>query len=412
MPWCPFIFKLAFRMDAVVKSFVDQVENLRVELLLSTSDEQQVTALVHILNKIAELFEITKDSHLSEEAKEELKSLSKARSEYMVKMNKILEPEVRKEDRPSKRLKSSLEEEDELRSRVKSDTYIAQPNVRMNSIAGLDDAKAMLQEAVILPHVLPNYFSSKIREPWKGVLLYGPPGTGKSTIAKAVATECGCSFFYATPSTFSSKWVGEAEKCLKHVFEIAQENSPAVIFFDEIDALASMRGSQNETEGSRKIKTELLLRLDDIQKSTSKITVLAATNFPWQLDAAFLRRFEQRVLISLPKVDVIEKMLKLKLSDVKVSPSLDYQKIATLLEGFSGSDINNLCKSAATENMRRRTQGLSLEEIKKLDHELVNAPVTEDDFRAALLRIKKSVSPANLQRYNQWNSEHGSLAQS
>ena len=89
MPWCPFIFKLAFRMDAVVKSFVDQVENLRVELLLSTSDEQQVTALVHILNKIAELFEITKDSHLSEEAKEELKSLSKARSEYMVKMNKI-----------------------------------------------------------------------------------------------------------------------------------------------------------------------------------------------------------------------------------------------------------------------------------------------------------------------------------
>lgn len=385
-----------------------KVNELSDKIVLSMDEEEQVSLLVKILNEIAGVFELAEGMNVSPESQRKLNLLKKGRGEYMEKLKALLAPEVslNVDEAPPKRAK--LNEDSDLKCRLKQDTLTQTPGVSLEDIAGLKEAKSILKEAVILPHLLPNYFSSKIREPWKGVLLFGPPGTGKSTIARAVATECNCAFFNASPSTFSSKWVGEAEKSIRYLFELAEENSPAVIFFDEIDAVASKRGSPNESETSRKVKTELLIRLDEIQKRSLKVTVLAATNFPWQLDAAFLRRLEQRVYIPLPNAEVIEEMVRIKFRDLTVSKSLNYKEIAEKMVGFSGSDINNFSRMAATENMRKVTKGLSLDAIKKLDERLATTPVTMEDCQIALSKIKKTVTSKELDAYNLWNKEQGS----
>merc|ERR1712070_1045681 len=128
------------------------------------------------------------------------------------------------------------------------------PNVKWSDVAGLDLAKDALKEAVILPVKFPQFFTGK-RQPWKGILLYGPPGTGKSYLAKAVATEANSTFFSVSSSDLVSKWMGESERLVKQLFNLARENRPSIIFIDEIDALCGPRG-EGESEASRRIKTE------------------------------------------------------------------------------------------------------------------------------------------------------------
>ncbi|XP_058822667.1 katanin p60 ATPase-containing subunit A-like 1 isoform X2 [Topomyia yanbarensis] len=304
---------------------------------------------------------------------------------------------------------SSLGYESHLVDTLEKDMLQKNPNVQWNDVAGLNEAKSILQEAVVLPVILPDFFRG-IRRPWKGVLMVGPPGTGKTMLAKAVATECGTTFFNVSSSTLTSKYRGESEKLVRLLFEMARFYAPSTIFIDEIDSLCACRGSDSEHEASRRFKAELLIQMDGLNASSDEkiIMVLAATNHPWDIDEAFRRRFEKRVYIGLPNDNTRKALTELCLKGVNVSPDLDMEGISEQLRGYTGSDIANVCRDAAMMAMRRHINGLSPSEIKMIRREEVDLPVTAQDFQDAMVKTRKSVSANDVTRYETWMDEYGS----
>ena len=183
------------------------------------------------------------------------------------------------------------------------------PNVKWTDISGLETAKDLLQEAVILPIKFPNFFNG-IRKPWKGILLYGPPGTGKTLLAKACATECEATFFSISAADLTSKWVGESEKLIKALFLMARATKPSIIFIDEVDSLVGNRENSNASESSSRMKTQFLIEMQGVGHDDRGILVLGATNLPWSLDQAIRRRFEKRIYIALPDTESRKKMFE------------------------------------------------------------------------------------------------------
>uniref|UniRef100_A0A2M4BIM6 Katanin p60 ATPase-containing subunit A1 n=1 Tax=Anopheles marajoara TaxID=58244 RepID=A0A2M4BIM6_9DIPT len=283
------------------------------------------------------------------------------------------------------------------------------PNIHWDDIADLHEAKRLLEEAVVLPMWMPDYFKG-IRRPWKGVLMVGPPGTGKTMLAKAVATECGTTFFNVSSSTLTSKYRGESEKLVRLLFEMARFYAPSTIFIDEIDSLCSRRGSESEHEASRRVKSELLVQMDGVSndEATKIVMVLAATNFPWDIDEALRRRLEKRIYIPLPNSEGREALLKINLREVKVDESVDMRDIADRLDGYSGADITNVCRDASMMSMRRKIAGLKPEQIRQLAKEELDLPVSKQDFKEAIAKCNKSVSKDDLAKYQQWMKEFGS----
>lgn len=214
-------------------------------------------------------------------------------------INKPKEPEIESHDefyenRLLKPLPDYSGDYKELATTIHRDICMANPGVYFKDIIGLNEVKRLLKEAVLMPMKYPHLFTGLL-EPWKGILLFGPPGTGKTMLAKAVATECRTTFFNISASSIVSKWRGDSEKLIRVLFEIARHYEPSTIFIDEIDSIMSQRDA-GEHEGSRRMKTELLIQLDGLVKNKEKIFLLAASNLPWDLDMALLRRLEKRVI--------------------------------------------------------------------------------------------------------------------
>ncbi|CAH3141851.1 unnamed protein product [Porites lobata] len=243
-----------------------------------------------------------------------------------------------------------------LRGQLNSAIVVEKPNVQWSDVAGLESAKEALKEAVILPIKFPHLFTGK-RKPWSGILLYGPPGTGKSYLAKAVATEANNSTFISVSSSdLVSKWLGESERLVKQLFEMARENKPAIIFIDEVDSLCGSR-SENESESARRIKTEFLVQMQGVGVDNKDVLVLGATNIPWTLDSAIRRRFEKRIYIPLPEASARVKMFELHMGNLKHNiHTTQFRELAEKTDGYSGADISIVVRDAMMQPVRKVQQ--------------------------------------------------------
>ena len=192
--------------------------------------------------------------------------------------------------------------DNEFEKRIRPEVIPASEiNVTFEDIGALEEIKRSLQELVMLPLRRPDLFKGGILKPCRGILLFGPPGTGKTMLAKAIAREAGASFINASMSTITSKWFGEDEKNVRALFSLAAKVSPTIIFVDEVDSMLGQRSRAGEHEAMRKIKNEFMTHWDGLMtKSGERILVLAATNRPFDLDEAIIRRFERRYLLLLP----------------------------------------------------------------------------------------------------------------
>ncbi|WOL02821.1 protein SUPPRESSOR OF K(+) TRANSPORT GROWTH DEFECT 1 [Canna indica] len=319
-----------------------------------------------------------------------------------------------------------------LRAGLTSAIITEKPNVKWNDVAGLESAKQALQEAVILPVKFPQFFTGK-RRPWRAFLLYGPPGTGKSYLAKAVATEAESTFFSISSSDLVSKWMGESEKLVSNLFQMARENAPSIIFIDEIDSLCGQRGEGNESEASRRIKTELLVQMQGVGNNDQKVLVLAATNTPYALDQAIRRRFDKRIYIPLPDLKARQHMFKVHLGDTPHNlAESDFENLARRTEGFSGSDIAVCVKDVLFEPVRKvqdamhfykSSEGMwfpcgprhpgaiqtTLQDLaaKGLAAKILPPPITRTDFDKVIARQRPTVSKADLELHERFTKEFG-----
>ena len=303
---------------------------------------------------------------------------------------------------------------------ITRDIYTSNPDVRFKDISGCDEAKRLLKEAVVMPVKYPQFFHGLLR-PWRGILLYGPPGTGKTMLAKAVATECGTTFFNISASSVVSKWRGDSEKLVRVLFELARHHAPSTVFMDELDAVMSARdgggsgGSSSgggDHESSRRLKTELLVQMDGLNRDEGELVfLLAATNLPWELDPAMLRRLEKRILVGLPGEDARRRMMSRYLEPHDVAADVDLAALAAKTDGYSGADVMLLCKEGAMRPLRRLMDRLNddLEPAGFGADEVTVGEITGDDIVGALSATRPTQTEAHAKRYVEWTNSFGAV---
>mmetsp|Transcript_11063 Transcript_11063/g.27842 ORF Transcript_11063/g.27842 Transcript_11063/m.27842 type:complete len:506 (+) Transcript_11063:267-1784(+) len=292
-----------------------------------------------------------------------------------------------------------------LAAMLEKDVLDGSPGVTWQDIAGLEDAKRVLEEAVVWPLWSPEMFVG-IRRPPKGVLLFGPPGTGKTLLAKAVATECKTTFFNVSSSTLASKYRGESERMVRILFDLARHHAPSTIFIDEVDSLMSARGGEGEHEASRRMKTELLIQMDGLAKTDDLVFVLAATNLPWELDVAMMRRLEKRILVPLPTTEARRKMFEKLLTGR--GAGLDFSRLASATEGYSGADVAQVAKEAAMRPLRRLMSQLEAGGAQRSGVEAKLGDISAEDIDGAL-RVTSSTASADSEKYDKFNKQFGQV---
>ncbi|KYH42468.1 MAG: AAA family ATPase, CDC48 subfamily [Candidatus Bathyarchaeota archaeon B63] len=254
------------------------------------------------------------------------------------------------------------------------------PTVHWDDIGDLEEAKQELIESVEWPLKNPDVFKRMGIKPPRGILLFGPPGCGKTLLARAVATESEANFISIKGPEVFSKWVGESEKAIREVFRKARMSAPAIIFFDEIDALVPRRGAGYADSGvTERVISQLLTEIDGIE-SLQEVVVLAATNRPDILDPAVMRpgRLDRMIYVPEPNEDGRLQIFKIHTKSMPLAEDVDLKKLASLTKGYSGADIESICREAALIALRR---------------DINSKEVTFADFEGALKKIGPSITP-------------------
>ena len=266
--------------------------------------------------------------------------------------------------------------------------YVEVPEVKWEEIGGLEEVKQELREAVEWPLKYPEAFKRLGIRPPKGILLFGPPGTGKTLLAKAAATESQANFIAVRGPEILSKWVGESEKAIREIFRRARQAAPAIIFFDEIDAIAPMRGLAHDSGVTERIVSQLLSEFDGII-SLENVVVIASTNRPDIIDPALLRpgRFDKVIFVPPPDTKGRFKIFKIHTRNMPLDMDVDLWELARRTEGYTGADIEAVCREAAMEALREDINATKV----KMKH-----------FLRALNKIKPSVSPEMVKWYRDW----------
>lgn len=314
--------------------------------------------------------------------------------------------------KPSQNLKNLAKDEYE-NNFVSAVVPQGEIGVKFDDIGALEEVKKALNELVILPMRRPELFShGNLLRPCKGILLFGPPGTGKTLVAKALATEAGANFISITGSTLTSKWFGDAEKLTKALFSFASKLAPVIIFVDEVDSLLGARGGSFEHEATRRMRNEFMAAWDGLRsKENQRILILGATNRPFDLDDAVIRRLPRRIYVDLPDAANRLKILKIILARENLESEFPYENLANATEGYSGSDLKNLCIAAAYRPVQE-----ILEEEKELeslgsrkDGIPVLRPLTVDDFILSKAKVGPSVAydAASMNELRKWNDQYG-----
>ncbi|KAI9338711.1 P-loop containing nucleoside triphosphate hydrolase protein [Zopfochytrium polystomum] len=271
----------------------------------------------------------------------------------------------------------------------------------------------MLQTLVTLPLLQPQHFSTGIlsRHSISGVLLFGPPGTGKTMLAKAVAKSSGARFMAVALSDVFDKYVGEGEKNTRAIFTLARKLAPCVVFLDEVDALfGARRGGDGMHSSKREIINEFMSEWDGLASANRGVIVMGATNRPFDLDDAILRRMPRRVLVDLPDAAAREKILASHLRDEALAPDVSLQSLAERTVLYSGSDLKNVCISAALNSVK---ETVARELFEPKSTATASAPVTsfstETHFEGALKEVPPSLTEETqtLVELRKWDDLYG-----
>ncbi|CAI0469935.1 unnamed protein product [Linum tenue] len=328
---------------------------------------------------------------------------------------------IHNENKSSKKSLKDVVTDNEFEKKLLAD--VIPPNdigVSFNDIGALENVKETLKELVMLPLQRPELFcKGQLTKPCKGILLFGPPGTGKTMLAKAVATEAGANFINISMSSITSKWFGEGEKYVKAVFSLASKIAPSVIFVDEVDSMLGRRENPGEHEAMRKMKNEFMVNWDGLRtKDKERVLVLAATNRPFDLDEAVIRRLPRRLMVNLPDAPNREKILKVILAKEELGGDVDMEAVANMTDGYSGSDLKNLCVTAAHCPIReilekeKKERNVAVSEKRPAPSLYGSSDVRQlkmEDFRYAHEQVCASVSSesSNMSELLQWNDLYG-----
>jgi transitional endoplasmic reticulum ATPase len=260
------------------------------------------------------------------------------------------------------------------------------PNVSWEDVGGLESIKEELKEAVEWPLKYPKLFEKAGIRPLNGILLFGPPGCGKTLLAKAIATESKSNFISIKGPEIFSKWVGESEKAVREIFRKARQAAPSIIYFDEIDAISSGRGEYAGTQVYASIVNQILVEMDGIENRKGIVTI-ASTNRPDIVDPAFLRpgRFDRLIYVDAPDFESRLNILEVHSKEMPLADDVSLKHIAQITEGYSGADLENLCREAGMQAIREK-----MEELEEVENK---------HFEFALSKIKSTLPTEVIQRY-------------
>jgi transitional endoplasmic reticulum ATPase len=269
----------------------------------------------------------------------------------------------------SRSLKPAHPNDDKNSEKVKDLILVEKPKIKFEDIAGLENVKERIKEVIVYPFEHPEEYEYYKVSRGGGILLYGPPGCGKTMIAAAAAAECNAVFISLKISDIKDKYVGESEKKIKEIFNLAREHERAIVFFDEIDAIASNRSDSSEGY-EKSLVNELLAQMDGVDtKSSNQYLLLAATNIPWTIDTALRRpgRFDKSVFIPQPDLEARKKLFEIYLRNRPVSSTVKIEELASMTRGYASSEISFICEEAARIPLKEALSGRKRREISMND---------------------------------------------